>query len=66
MTFSRIHHVTGTEEREQGHGEEEKGVPGGHALSLYNIVSFEKFLPRRKIPSRNYEESPQCVYPPSD
>lgn len=47
MTFSRIHHVTGAEERERRHGEGEKGVPGGHALSLYNIVSFEKFPPRK-------------------
>lgn len=47
MTFSRIHHVTGAEERERWQGEGEKGVPGGHALSLYNIVSFEKFLPRK-------------------
>lgn len=47
MTFSHIHHVTGAEERERRHGEGEKGVPGGHALSLYNIVSFEKFPPRK-------------------
>lgn len=47
MTFSRIHHVTGAEERKWRYGEGEKGVPGGHALSLYNIVSFEKFLARK-------------------
>ena len=54
MTFSRIHHVTGAEERERRHGEGEKGVPGGHALSLYNIVSFEKFPPRKN--TRNLGE----------
>lgn len=52
MTFSRIHHVIGAEKRR--HGEGEKGVPGGHALSLYNIVSFEKFPSRKN--ARNLEE----------
>jgi hypothetical protein len=51
VTFSRIHHVTGARarqrERERGGGE---GVPGGHALSLYNVVSFEKFPSRKNSP----------------
>jgi len=34
-------------ERERGEGE---GVPGGHALSLYNVVSFEKFPSRKNSP----------------
>jgi len=45
----------GGEERERRHGEGEKGVPGGHALSLYNIVSFEKFPLRKNV--RNLGES---------
>jgi len=30
--------------------ERERGVPGGHALSLYNVVSFEKFPSRKNSP----------------
>lgn len=44
----------GGRERSTEAGEGEKGVPGGHALSLYNIVSFEKFPPRKN--ARNLGE----------
>lgn len=51
----------GGRERSTEAGEGEKGVPGGHALSLYNIVSFEKFPPGEKCPKPRRATLPQAI-----